>query len=411
MDIKKLLLIISIGYGFTTCAHAEGNQDARFVESFNYINQLRAKAGMSTFLKNKLLDKAAFNHAFYCHRNNIGGHFETEGRLGFTGYDQVERINAVGYTSRSTGENVSSHKGAANGKNSVDGLMSAIYHRFGFLSFDYDEIGIGKIQNESSSSYVYNMGNTVKNKQCLANSSNKPGKYYSAVCQDKSFRISAKEFDRASVNTQKKNPAVVIWPAANSNDVPPAFFEESPDPLPEYGVSGYPVSVQFNPSVFPDKIPVVTRFELIDLETDLPLEIIKRIDKSTDHHKKFNAYEHAIFPLDRLGWSKQYRAEISYVVDGNSETINWTFSTRELNVPTYEVNNEMAVIREKSGDTFAVYLAPKHSNDAERAYSTRYRGLSALNIQIIDGNTLLIKATGSGDAEISFHGISFKIVI
>ena len=35
--------------------------------------------------------------------------------------------------------------------------------------------------------------------------------------------------------------------------------------------------------------------------------------------------------------------------------------------------------------------------------------LVALDVKIIDGNTLMLKATGSGDAEISFHGIKIKI--
>ena len=411
MVIKKILLILIISY----CCVAQGNEEliesSEAVDAFEYVNHLRIKAGMTGFSKNKLLDKAAYNHASYCHSNNIGGHFESNSHSGFTGYDHVERINFVKYNSRSTGENVSSHKGGATDKNSVDGLMSAIYHRFGFLSFDYDEVGIGTVRNDNSSSYVYNMGNVLKNEMCLRKSSNKPGKYYSSVCRDKKFRISGKEFDAASSTTQKNNPDVVIWPAANSYDVPPAFFEESPDPLPNYSVSGYPVSIQFNPSAFPNTIPVVTNFELIDVESELSVEIIKRLDKRTDHNKKFSEYEHAIFPLNRLGWSKQYRAELTYVVSGNSEIITWLFNTRDLNVTTYEVRSNQEVIKEKSNNVFAVYLPPRHRNDAELSYSTKYRGLSKLDIKIVDGNTLLIKAVGNGDAEVSFHGMSFKIKI
>ena len=404
MHTKFILLILFISYSFVV----HGDEP---IDAFSYINHLRAKAGMTTFSKNNLLDKSAYNHASYCEINNIGGHFESDRHQGFTGYDHVERINAIGYYSRSTGENVSSHKGVVNDKNSVDGLMSAIYHRFGFLSFDYDEIGIGKIKNDASSSYVYNMGNVLKNKQCLAKSSNKAGRYYGSVCRDKKFRISAKEFDAAAIGAQQKNPSVVLWPAANSIDIPPAFFEESPDPLPGYGVSGYPVSIQFNPSKFFGTVPVVTHFEIIDVDTNQALEIIKKIDKDSDHNKKFSEYEHAIFPLNRLGWSKQYQAKVNYIVNGNSETISWVFNTRDLNVTTYEVSGEKETIKEESDNSFAVYLPPKHSNDAKLAYSTKYRGLSALDIQIVDGNTLMIKATGSGDAEISFHGMSFKIEI
>ena len=143
----------------------------------------------------------------------------------------------------------------------------------------------------------------------------------------------------------------------------------------------------------------------------MTLEIIKKLDNRSDHNKKFSKYDHAIFPVKRLDWSKQYRAQVSYRVGSREHVKIWAFRTRDLNVPTYELRSDNEVIKEKSGNAFAVYLPPKHQNDAELAYSTRYRGLSALDVQIIDGNTLMIKATGSGDAEIILHGVSIKIVI
>ena len=203
----------------------------------------------------------------------------------------------------------------------------------------------------------------------------------------------------------------MLWPASNSIDIPPAFFEESPDPLPGYGVSGYPVSVQFNPSVFVGEIPVISRFELIDEETGQVLEIIKRIDKASDQYKKFSAYEHAIFPVKRLQWAKQYRAEVDYSVGDDTRTISWVFNTRELNVPTYELSVENDVIKEESGNSFAVYLPPQHNHDAVMAYSTKCSGLTSLNIQTVDGNTLLINGVGSGDIELTFHGVLLKIAI
>ena len=411
MHTKLLILLFFIGFSLCTQAEVKDSKDSDGIWAFNYINHLRSKAGMKVLSKNTLLDKAALNHASYCHTNLVGGHFEAPEKIGFTGYDHVERLNAVGYNSRSTGENVSFHKGEVNDKNSVDGLMAAIYHRFGFLSFEYDEIGIGKIQGDNYGSFVYNMGNISKNSLCLAGGSKISGKFYSAICRDKQIQISAKEFDLATFKTQQDNPAVVVWPAPDSSDVPPAFFEESPDPLPDYSVSGYPISIQFNPSVFPDVKPVVMRFELIDLQTGLPLELIRRIDKNTDQHKKFSDYEHAIFPRQRLGWFRQYRAEVDYVVDGVRKSIVWTFDTRSLNVPIYEVRKDNTVIKEKSAKEFAVYVPPKNRNDTDLAYSTKYRGLSDLDIKILDGNTLMVKATGDGEAIISFHGLTFRIEI
>ena len=98
-------------------------------------------------------------------------------------------------------------------------------------------------------------------------------------------------------------------------------------------------------------------------------------------------------------------------MDGVSKSIVWTFSTRSLNVPIYEVRNDNTVIKEKSANEFAVYVPPKNRNDTELAYSTKYRGLSDLEIKILDGNTLIVKATGDGEAIISFHGLTFRIEI
>jgi len=381
------------------------------VSAYEYLNTLRKQAGMAELKTNDILNRAASNHANYCVQNRVGGHFEMKSGEGYTGHDHIARTIAAGYNSRSTGENVSVHLGVANDKASVDGLMSAIYHRFGFLNLEYDEIGIGKINKQDFTSYVYNLGSSEKTKLCRNKNFNQSGKYYNSVCNDIEFRVSAHDFEKVINHAMQKNPAIVLWPPANSIGVSPAFYEESPDPLPEHGVSGYPVSIEFNPAFFAEQAPVVTRFDLIDVETGASIEIIKRIDKASDLNHKFTDYQHAIFPLQRLEWGSEYRVQLSYLENDENKNMEWSFTTRELGVPLYTVIENNTVIREKEGSSFVVYLPPKHSNDTVMAYGSQYHGFSLLEVQLIDGNTLIIKSIGKGEAEISFHEMKFKVII
>lgn len=389
---------------------AESPQSEKNFSPLNYINELRTRTGMRTLEWNHELERAAKNHANYCVINNSGGHFESEDKSGFTGSDPFERVSSLGYLSRSTGENVSFHKGDADYSHSIDGLMSAIYHRFGFLSFDYNEMGSASAHTIDSNCFVYNMGNTDKNALCMQDGFSQSGKYYSAVCADKKFRISAKVFDGVSNKTQLSNPELVLWPAKNSSDIPPAFFNENPDPLPNYSVSGYPVSIQFNPAIFAKSVPVIHAFTLVDAKTGETLELIKHIKQKTDEHNKFTAFEHAIFPVERLNWGHEYHVYAEYVVANESRYIDWSFKTRELGIDVININGETEVIHAKSGVEFAVYLHPEHGNDVVKEYRTQSRGLVSLDVRLIDGNTLAIKAVGTGEAIIIFHGVSFKVV-
>ncbi len=61
----------------------------------------------------------------------------------------------------------------------MDGLFSAIYHRFAFLSPGIDEIGVGVTQNEQDSdksAFVYVMGNSELNRLCSFKSFKGAGK-------------------------------------------------------------------------------------------------------------------------------------------------------------------------------------------------------------------------------------------
>lgn len=133
----------------------------------SYINQYRQAAGMVSFNYSGVLSKAAKNHAEYLgHKGSeniktfADGHSEVPGKTGFTGKNVGDRAKYVGYPHQLTAENIS--LGNESGKSSIDLLMSGIYHRFGFLSFDYDEVGYAVNDNI----YVYNMGRGDMSRLC-----------------------------------------------------------------------------------------------------------------------------------------------------------------------------------------------------------------------------------------------------
>jgi hypothetical protein len=382
------------------------------IDAYEYLNGMRKLAGMSPFSYNRALADAAQNHANYLHIHKQGGHGEQSGRRGFTGQTQSQRVIATGYPSSQTGENVSYHVGNKGVMESIDGLMAAIYHRFAFLSFKYDEVGIGRVQSADYSAHVYNFGNQQKSLLCQQKNHRAPGRYFYEVCADPRFRISVQDMQAAEYEVSSQNADRVVWPADNSENIPPAFYREDPDPLPNHDVSGYPISVQFNPAAYPAGLPAVTRFQLFREDDQRPLETITLLDATTDRNRKFEPNEHALFPLHRLGWDTQYRAELDYVVGGKNHQYSWTFKTRRMTVPMVTVTEDNPAVLVKPGDRFALYVSPRGARDGEAAYSTRFPHGMNLDIDIHDPHTLIVSVSGiPGQATISFHGIDIALIV
>ena len=97
-------------------------------EAFYYLNYLRTSTGLNFLFQNDLLNEASLNHANYLVTNGKFGHLQDSLLPGFSGKKPLERIYSVGYKSTQIIENISSN--ANNYRDSIDGLFSAIYHRF-----------------------------------------------------------------------------------------------------------------------------------------------------------------------------------------------------------------------------------------------------------------------------------------
>jgi len=355
-------------------------------EALTYLNKLRTGAGQPSLLENEILNTSALNHSNYLISNNTSGHYETADATGFTGVQPWERSAYAGYIS-SISENVST--GQTSIEESIDGLYSAIYHRFGFQDFDIDEIGIG-VNLSSTGAYTYNMGNKKLNDACSGTSFSGSGRYYTGVCSDTTFKLEESVYLNAQNANKAANPDKVLWPYANQTGVVPVFFEESPDPLPDYSVSGYPISLKFN-DYFNKTVSLIS-FQLFDSAKN-EITNTRLLKKDNDPNNKMTTHEFALFPLNRLDWNSKYTAKAVYSVDGVTQTSEWSFTTKSIGYDFYKITTNSSDITIQANKTYALYVVPSSKTDVLTSYTTK--GTFLPETAFIDSNTLSVSTTDS----------------
>ena len=352
------------------------------MEARTYLNSIRELMRMQRLAENKQLKSAAQAHADYLVLNDESAHEEITGHKNFTGITPQERAFHAGYASSRVSENLSTKN--HNARSSVDGLLSAIYHRFGFLSPDIDQIGVGvtqELKDSDKSAFVYLMGNSALNRLCRGSSFSGYGKYLYNVCKESEHRIEEKAFYNALGYTKKNNPKIILYPYDGEEEVPPAFYSEVPDPLPDYEVSGFPVSIEFNDHFFKDvalhsfKLYVEDALEVID---------VRLMDKSSDPHQKFTENQYALFPLKRLDYDQKYRVEVIYVSEEKKERLTWYFHTQKPTEKFHLVAQKEETITIDPSQSHMIYFRPHDPYDIIK----NIRFPSDVDIVFLDNNTI-----------------------
>ena len=368
--------------------------------ALDYLNGLRVKAGLVVFSSETHLQKAAENHSNYMQANNVSGHYEESDKSGFTGETPLDRVLNENYPLRVVSENVSweSH---GTYKSSIDMLFSAIYHRYGFLDITSDEIGIGISDNNEF--YTYDMGYFALRDLC-ENSTYESGDYVYNVCLDENKKIESDAWSRATDTHKEESPEIVIWPPENGEDIPPVFYEESPDPLPNDSVSGYPVSVEFNDIAFTTP-PSVSSLEVSELESGDTLESIVLMNKDNDPNAHLTDFQFANFPKKRLEWGRVYKALLTYSYGDDTYTKSWLFKARSLRGVAdrfYRIEDNSDIsLNAVSGKSYAIYIVPGNTNDVLGSVHYSYTTESTV-ISYIDSNTILVTITGDTDEYVEF---------
>lgn len=385
------------------------NEQARLqaTQAKTYINQLRESVGLNHLATNSALNQSAKNHANYSIINDIQGHFQQEGMPNFSGKSPTERAFIAGHQAR-VSEVISYNRAEAS--LFVDDLMSAIYHRISLLDMTIDQIGIGiSTDNKGSvkSAFVANLANQQLAKLCSKQLTATAGeRYYKNICQDKQAIIPANAFLNAQEAISKHNPPVIFWPAENST-VPPVFSEETPDPLPDCNVSGYPAHIQINP-FYKSKINLVENsFKMYEIKDGQPIKVplVASMTDLTDHNHQVKAEKpswYAIFPKQRLNWGSEYQAVVQYLEFGKFKTLKWNFNTPTIPNLTVFLSStaNKSPLPIKVGESKALYfkpagcVAPKKSN-----MQTTVAEHIKLEKNFIDGQTiqLNLKSANVGD--------------
>lgn len=455
------------------------------------LNQIRSRAGMRPLTGSKALQQAAHNHATYLtlHTSSPGwrlrdAHRERRGKKAYSGETPSQRAQFAGYHYARVLENVSI--GNSDLADSLDGLMSGLYHRLAFLDFSIDEAGFARVDD----TFVYKLGRHDLNTMCQSPPEdalfqrpenclgtrvtrqywdtlcdaipqqaeyqppfavrcpndqllqrdfmqsvceNPPpqslltgsGSYYTLckpprkinvhwlkqVCDSEDERIRypgtgayyeicddgikvhanwlesacstlpawaiyndsgyyqkpcrdnhkiRKEFlDAADRLRFAENPRYVVWPPADARDAPVAFYDETPNPVPDIDVSGYPLSLQFNPGQI--KEVEINTIALYRLDTDGKISKrikVRQLDAGSDPHEKLTRLQFAWFPLQALDWGTRYEMTVNMKVDGEAETLRWQFHTEALPLPAILLEPGQSSAHIEADTWTTLYLPP-----------------------------------------------------
>ena len=366
---------------FTAFVFAKAEEDG-----LAYLNTLRQHTGLIALHRNALLSKAAYAHAMYLIAHQQTGHYENKYQRYYTGKTPAQRVLKAGYGSAVVMENVSTN--TLCDISSIDTLFSAIYHRFVFLDFDKNDIGIGvatsKKKKGVTKAYVYDLGTSGLVKLCKHDYRLKNGMYYiKGVCNNAQKMIPQAIFDKEISLIGLQNSKMVRYPYDGQKEVPPAFYDESPDPLPKYDVSGFPVSVSFNPN-FVSEVKFKS-FRLYD-EEGYEIRKTKILQKKSDPNHRLSRFEFALMPLARLEFSHTYKAVFEAEVDGENVYTSWRFTTQTFREKLYRVSKNHATLTVNAGESIVLYMAPNHRKDLLKNY--RLQGKAKATF--LDQNTLKI---------------------
>jgi hypothetical protein len=336
--------------------------------------------------ENKLLNRAAISHANYLLLHQQVGHIEQYGRKGYTGKTPADRVVYHGYASKDVTENIAVN--VKNATSAVDDLFAAIYHRFVFLSFDKDQIGVGNAEANSrrhiQNAYVYKLGSSKLNALCQKDFIPVGGvMYLQHACKNSDRLLPQILHEKKQNEIRSSNAKIVFYPYSGQHEVMPAFYNEVPDPLPDYDVSGYPVSVQFNERFY-STVRLIS-FRLFDEEnTEIPMSRI--LTHANDPHQRLKKMQFALMPIRRLEYGTTYRAVFEAEVDGEPYQKSWKFTTRSFKEKLYRIEKEETILRAEVGSTVILYFVPRSGRDLLR----RYRASKGLKVTLIDQNTLKV---------------------
>lgn len=219
------------------------------------------------------------------------------------------------------------------------------------------------------------------------------GRYRRPCAADTHIR--AEYLDELDAQVRAGLPEVVLWPPDGATDVPPAFFIEEPDPLPDLDLSGFPVSIQFNPAAAGEVEIRAFRLQRIGPDGAPAGDAaagFRLLDQGSDPNGLLSSHEFALFPLERLAWGSRYRASVDARVDGVPRAFAWSFETQGADTPLLTAPGARQRFVVQSGVDYLLYLPP----DADHSFTvlstrTRHQRGNRVTLELVDPNTLKVR--------------------
>jgi hypothetical protein len=198
--------------------------------------------------------------------------------------------------------------------------------------------------------------------------------------------------DALDAASRRAAPDVVLWPPEGTSDIPPAFFLEQPDPLPDLPLSGYPVSIQFNPEFAPQVTLEAFDLFLHEGASLTPVDATRLLDRDSDPNQLLSAHEFALFPLERLVWGGNYLAQVVARVDGIRHQFAWSFTTQGVGTPVLTAAAAQQRFAVRSGVEYLLYVPPQ-TQRPHTVLTTRTEHLrgNQLILEVVDPNTLRLR--------------------
>lgn len=376
-------------------------------EALEQLNQYRQTAGLEPLKRAAPLDRAAAAQAHYLGLGGRLDHRQDPGDPGYSGETPGQRALVAGWPARAVKENFS--RGQEDWSASLSGLMAAIYHRFAFLSPEVDRIGLARAGAGPEASYVYVLGSQLSADLCQAAPPRPAGKAR-GLCGQGAW-VPVKAWEKALEEKLAQAPRLVVWPAEGAL-VPPAFFEETPDPLPGRFYSGYPATVWFNPTHF-TRPPEVVSLEWFDF-FGRPVKTLPLMTAANDPNRLLEPSQVASFPLKRLDWGGQYRLVLRYRDQGRLFERRWAFQVSESRYSRLAIEGRGEWLALTPNHSFSLFLAPSAAFPFFGDLDWEALDGVAVELDWEDKNTLSLTPKGSFCDRIRFKlsgGRFFQVVL